>query len=324
MSSTDKDAKIYSARNPLRATVLTRDSTPKMHTIWVRLNAVVFFSFSVLLVLALLTAFSTYGAYDPAGSGVPVVHELKFREITSLRSNGGVDKSHLTFDLKVDLEPAFHWNAKQIFCMVVAEYEGNHPSNLKEDTAIPRNGTYPINQVVLWDRIVEAKEGGRGVAAVNWRTGIQSIDEFLESMGVPEGGGGGTKGSYGNAKGFFGGAQAFEIPEIPVAMGIGAHGAVLVEGASSDREKEKRKKRRKKRKTTEKVSETHHSDQPFLIDLVEQKNTYPLQDRRNELRGADVKLKFYWDMMPFTALMFMTETEKRGGADVITMPKAYF
>jgi len=146
----------YSSRNPLGATVLTRDSTPKMHTVWVRLNAVVFFSFTVLLVLALLTAASTYGAYDPKGSGVPINHELKFNTITSIRSNGGVDKAHLTFDFKADLTPAFHWNAKQIFCMVVAEYEGNPRSNLKEG-AVKVKGKYPVNQVVLWDRIVEAR-----------------------------------------------------------------------------------------------------------------------------------------------------------------------
>ena len=46
----------------------------------------------------------------------------------------------MSFDLKVDLTPAFHWNIKQLFVYVVANYETDG-----------RN-----NQVVLWDKIVEA------------------------------------------------------------------------------------------------------------------------------------------------------------------------
>jgi signal peptidase complex subunit 3 len=42
--------------------------------------------------------------------------------------------------LKVDLGPAFHWNIKQLFVYVVAQYETEGR----------------INQVVLWDKIVEA------------------------------------------------------------------------------------------------------------------------------------------------------------------------
>jgi signal peptidase complex subunit 3 len=57
-----------------------------------------------------------------------------------LKSHGGVDRALLSFDLKVDLTPAFHWNIKQLFVYVVAVYEteGRH------------------NEVVLWDKIVEA------------------------------------------------------------------------------------------------------------------------------------------------------------------------
>ncbi|KAL7425587.1 hypothetical protein ACHAXH_000061, partial [Discostella pseudostelligera] len=40
----------------------------------------------------------------------------------------------------VDMNPAFHWNIKQLFVYVVATY------------ATPTN---PKNQIVLWDRIIE-------------------------------------------------------------------------------------------------------------------------------------------------------------------------
>ena len=60
----------------------------------------------------------------------------------SLKSHGGVDRALLSFDLKVDLEPAFHWNIKQLFVYVVAVYETKGRKN----------------QVVLWDKIVEATD----------------------------------------------------------------------------------------------------------------------------------------------------------------------
>ena len=46
-----------------------------------------------------------------------------------------------SFDLDVDLRPAFHWNVHQLFVYVVARYE-------TESAA--------INHVVIWDSIVPA------------------------------------------------------------------------------------------------------------------------------------------------------------------------
>jgi len=69
-----------------------------------------------------------------------VVETLKLNKLRSLKSHGGVDRALLSFDLKVDLAPAFHWNIKQIFVYVVASYETDERTN----------------QVVLWDKIVES------------------------------------------------------------------------------------------------------------------------------------------------------------------------
>ena len=44
---------------------------------------------------------------------------------------------------KADMNPAFHWNIKQLFVYVVATY--STPTN-------------PKNQIVLWDRIVESTD----------------------------------------------------------------------------------------------------------------------------------------------------------------------
>jgi signal peptidase complex subunit 3 len=60
-----------------------------------------------------------------------------------LKSHGGTDRAIFSFDLKVDLEPAFHWNIKQLFVYVVATYE---------------TSAKKFNQVVVWDKIVEATD----------------------------------------------------------------------------------------------------------------------------------------------------------------------
>lgn len=71
-----------------------------------------------------------------------VVEKLELNTLRSLKSHGGVDRALLSFDIKVDFEPAFHWNIKQLFVYVVAIYEteGRH------------------NQVVLWDKIIESSD----------------------------------------------------------------------------------------------------------------------------------------------------------------------
>ncbi|KAJ3065014.1 Signal peptidase complex subunit [Podochytrium sp. JEL0797] len=47
------------------------------------------------------------------------------------------------FDLKADLTPLFNWNTKQLFVMLVAEYETD---------------SHEFNQVTLWDDIISSKD----------------------------------------------------------------------------------------------------------------------------------------------------------------------
>ena len=49
----------------------------------------------------------------------------------------------LTFDLQADLTPLFNWNVKQLFLYLTAEYE-------------TKNNV--VNQVVLWDKIIQRGE----------------------------------------------------------------------------------------------------------------------------------------------------------------------
>eukprot|EP00941_MAST-03F_sp_MAST-3F-sp1_P001841 g1841.t1 len=114
-----------------------------MHSTWVRGNAVFFYGVSVLGVLSVLCAMTTYMHVEK-----PVVNILRLNEVTELRSQPYrdgrvVDRAVLTFDLDADLSSVFNWNVKQIFAYVLAEYETESNS---------------LNEVVLWDKIIPSKE----------------------------------------------------------------------------------------------------------------------------------------------------------------------
>jgi signal peptidase complex subunit 3 len=109
-----------------------------MHNVMVRLNAVVFFALTVLLVLAIMCFLSSW-----FHTGEPKMKVMRLEGVTKMNSIGGQDKAYLKFHLSADLAPAFHWNIKQLFVFVVAEY---------------KTETHDLNQVIIWDRIIERKE----------------------------------------------------------------------------------------------------------------------------------------------------------------------
>ena len=73
-----------------------------MHTVWVRLNAVVFFGLTILLGLSILAGLSKIGHSDRP-SGRPVITKLGLNGIKSLKNHGGVDRALLSFDLHVSV-----------------------------------------------------------------------------------------------------------------------------------------------------------------------------------------------------------------------------
>lgn len=73
-----------------------------MHTVWVRLNAVVFFGLTILLGLSILAGLSKIGHSDRP-SGRPAITKLGLNNIKSLKNHGGVDRALLSFDLHVSL-----------------------------------------------------------------------------------------------------------------------------------------------------------------------------------------------------------------------------
>jgi signal peptidase complex subunit 3 len=91
---------------------------------------------------------------------VAVIHRLQLNTLRSLKSHGGVDRALLSFDIDVDLSPAFHWNVKQLFVYVVAHYDTYETQ--KDGTVRPR-----ANQVVLWDKIVESAADDDGGATTH-------------------------------------------------------------------------------------------------------------------------------------------------------------
>ncbi len=117
-----------------------------MHTVWVRLNAVVFFGLTVRLGLAGLTWRRTLVVGPDAA---PVVEFVKLNSLRSLRSHGGVDRALISFDARADLAAAFDWNIKQLFVFVVAEYASK---------------TNPLNQVRWRSRGGESAPRARGRA----------------------------------------------------------------------------------------------------------------------------------------------------------------
>lgn len=137
-----------------------------MHTVWVRVNAVVFFGLSVLLSLALLTACSTF-FHD----GRPELTKLALSErngIKSFRTSQKVDRAMLSFDLKANLAPAFNWNVKQLFVFVTGEYASE---------------TNPLNQIILWDKIIQRPEDAAlNLKKVNVKYGL--IDQKQELRGA--------------------------------------------------------------------------------------------------------------------------------------------
>eukprot|EP00879_Flechtneria_rotunda_P005280 GHRR01005566.1.p1 GENE.GHRR01005566.1~~GHRR01005566.1.p1 ORF type:complete len:170 (+),score=34.84 GHRR01005566.1:289-798(+) len=109
-----------------------------MHSVWSRAHSVLTFFGTVAAVLAVLvTITDLFHTSDPAVS-------LQLTEVKRLATHRGrQDQAALSMKLNADLSSVFSWNTKQLFVYVQAEY------------ATPDN---KVNQVVLWDRIVERKE----------------------------------------------------------------------------------------------------------------------------------------------------------------------
>ncbi|XP_060780877.1 signal peptidase complex subunit 3 [Neoarius graeffei] len=114
-----------------------------MNTVLSRANSLFAFSLSVMAAL-------TFGCFITTAfrdRSVPVnihVSKVLLKNVDDFTTAGErSDLGFVTFDLSADLQPIFDWNVKELFLYLSAEYSTK--SNA-------------LNQVVLWDKIVQRGE----------------------------------------------------------------------------------------------------------------------------------------------------------------------
>nr|CAG8516021.1 15026_t:CDS:2 [Entrophospora candida] len=107
-----------------------------MYNLLTRLNAL--FAFSTTIIFVLLGAIAIITTFIPSSPEAKIVinelgvYPFKYGEF-----------AHIELSLKADLTSLFNWNVKQIFLMIVSEYETK---------------THDLNQIVLWDTIVDSQD----------------------------------------------------------------------------------------------------------------------------------------------------------------------
>ncbi|CAK9194272.1 unnamed protein product [Sphagnum troendelagicum] len=115
-----------------------------MHSLMFRANAVLTFGITLLAALCCLASLSDNLHYTSPSVDLQILHVESFQRLPN-----GNDEVKLILNITADLQSLFTWNTKQLFVFVAAEY------------ATPKN---VLNQVSLWDIIVERKEN-----ATIWR-----------------------------------------------------------------------------------------------------------------------------------------------------------
>lgn len=135
-----------------------------MHNTWSRANAVATFFGTVAAVLCVVVALTDFvHSSDPAVSvSVTEVKKLSLHK-------GRQDQAALNIKLDADLRSVFSWNTKQLFVYVQAEYA---------------TADNKVNQVVLWDKIVQLKQDAH-LQVKNLRLKYPFIDRGNNLRGLP-------------------------------------------------------------------------------------------------------------------------------------------
>ena len=95
-----------------------------MNTVLARLNAIFAFSLTVLAVCTFLL-FLTALPLDKSLNNVTILaSKVRVRSVREFpRSPVASDLGYLVFDLSANLSQLFHWNCKEVFLYLTAEYE---------------------------------------------------------------------------------------------------------------------------------------------------------------------------------------------------------
>ncbi|CAG0902561.1 unnamed protein product, partial [Cyprideis torosa] len=115
----------------------------KMNTLCSRANALLAFTLSVLASLTFICFLSTFFEAYKANVDIKTFKATVKNVPDYSAAREYNDLGFITFDLKADLTSLFNWNVKQLFLYLTAEYE------------TPNN---KLNQVVLWDKIIQRGE----------------------------------------------------------------------------------------------------------------------------------------------------------------------
>ncbi|KAH9171958.1 signal peptidase 22kDa subunit [Lactarius sanguifluus] len=114
-----------------------------MHSIYARVNNVsATLSSTVMVLLAAIALSSFIFTAQPTGS-LEIASVKVFAGEARRYPHRRQEYAFVNFNITADLSPLFHWNTKQLFVYLEAEYT---------------NAKGVRNQVVFWDRIVRRKE----------------------------------------------------------------------------------------------------------------------------------------------------------------------
>ena len=133
MLAADVAAQLAGGRDaPRRLAAAALAAAAAMHSFWQRLNAIFFYTLSVLGFLASSRRARRTGTRRTQDRAAA-------RADRAPQSRRGHDQAILTLGIDADLRSVWNWNVKQLFVYVTAEYETE--ANV-------------LNQVVVWDTIV--------------------------------------------------------------------------------------------------------------------------------------------------------------------------
>ncbi|KAH9083338.1 signal peptidase 22kDa subunit [Lactarius deliciosus] len=114
-----------------------------MHSIYARVNNVsATLSSTVMVLLAAIALSSFIFTAQPTGS-IDIASVKVFAGEARRYPHRRQEYAFVNFNITADLSPLFHWNTKQLFVYLEAEYT---------------NAKGVRNQVVFWDRIVRRQE----------------------------------------------------------------------------------------------------------------------------------------------------------------------
>jgi len=116
-----------------------------MHSIYQRLNQASTLLSTCFFTLLACIALTSY-LYETTPGGSLYIDSLKIKMARSRYSSVAQPNAIVNFDFDADLSPLFHWNTKQVFLYLTAEYVNQHGVE---------------NEVVFWDRIVRRKLDAR-------------------------------------------------------------------------------------------------------------------------------------------------------------------